>query len=163
MTSLLQVLSRLQTIPFGLTSRRALLSTSATLSTPPPPSREPRPLISFLKYALPAVGITTGAYYLVKSRQSSSSSSANVKKALNGDWVPFQLDSILPLSPNVKTFRFKLPEGVTDLGLPIASCVISKFVPEGPDAKPIIRPYTPIEYSDQHYFDLIVKKYPGGD
>lgn len=66
---------------------------------------------------------------------------------------------------NVSTFRFSLPTGSTELGLPTASSLVAKFtIPAVPggiagfggvEEKNIIRPYTPIE-PDTHNgtFDL---------
>ncbi|KAI8930178.1 hypothetical protein BC831DRAFT_395454 [Entophlyctis helioformis] len=75
---------------------------------------------------------------------------------------------VIPVNHNMKIFRFALPEGTTHLGLPTASCVVTKFQ-DGvkPDGKPniVIRPYTPIEDPGLGYtgtFDLLIKKYPTG-
>ncbi|KAJ3274645.1 hypothetical protein HDV01_002487 [Terramyces sp. JEL0728] len=74
---------------------------------------------------------------------------------------------IFPVSHDTKGFRFALPPGATHLGLPIASCVLTKYQ-DGvkADGKPnnVIRPYTPIEDPAQKtdYFDLIIKCYPDG-
>ncbi|KAI8852990.1 hypothetical protein BC829DRAFT_360285 [Chytridium lagenaria] len=89
--------------------------------------------------------------------------------ALKADeFLPFKLNEIIPINHNTSTFRFALPAGATELGLPTASCVVTKFV-NGvkPDGKPdvVIRAYTPVEDPALGYtgtFDLIVKKYPNG-
>ncbi|KAJ3066122.1 hypothetical protein HDU98_010547 [Podochytrium sp. JEL0797] len=80
----------------------------------------------------------------------------------------FTLVATEKLTPNTSRFVFALPEGATELGLPTASCVVTKFT-NGvkPDGKPdvVIRPYTPVEDPSLGYtgtFDLIVKKYPNG-
>ncbi|KAJ3000643.1 NADH-cytochrome b5 reductase [Globomyces sp. JEL0801] len=88
--------------------------------------------------------------------------------ALVGEWRDFKLKEIIDINHNTKSFRFALPDGTTHLGLPTASCLMTKFqngVKD--DGKPVnvIRPYTPIEdpaVKDTGYFDLVVKKYPDG-
>ena len=87
--------------------------------------------------------------------------------ALQGQFRSFILKEVIPINHNTKTFRFALPQGTTELGLPTASCLVTKFVNgEKPDGKPnvVIRPYTPIEDPSQPtgYFDLVVKRYPTG-
>ncbi|KAJ3044553.1 NADH-cytochrome b5 reductase [Rhizophlyctis rosea] len=93
----------------------------------------------------------------------------NPKPALIADqFVSFELKSVHDVNHNTKTFRFALPEGTTELGLPTASAVVTKFVKgTKPDGKPdvVIRPYTPLEDpADGYtgYFDLLIKKYPNG-
>ena len=82
--------------------------------------------------------------------------------AFDGKWKEFKLIEKTVLNHNVSSFRFKLPEGTNEVGLPTASCVMVKHKAEGAE-KAVIRPYTPIlpdEPSD--YFDLVVKAYPDG-
>jgi cytochrome-b5 reductase len=76
---------------------------------------------------------------------------------------------------NTKLFTFELPEPESTLGLIVNSCILTRY--KGlEDAKPIVRPYTPV--SDENakvppsrtrtpkltkgYFQLLVKKYPNG-
>ncbi|KAJ3215049.1 hypothetical protein HDU67_000938 [Dinochytrium kinnereticum] len=94
---------------------------------------------------------------------------SNPTPALKSDeFLPFKLKEVLPINHNTSTFRFALPEEATELGLPTASCVVTKFVSGvKPDGKPdvVIRAYTPVEDPAAGYtgtFDLIVKKYPNG-
>ena len=50
-----------------------------------------------------------------------------------------------------------MPEGTDILGLPVSSCILTKFVPtdaKGEKGKPIVRPYTPISDDGHGYFDL---------
>ncbi|KAG0201208.1 NADH-cytochrome b5 reductase [Mortierella sp. GBA30] len=75
-------------------------------------------------------------------------------------FVDFKLKSVEKLTPNTSRFTFELEED-HNLGLPVASCVVTKFVKE--DGKPVIRPYTPTSYADQTgSFDFVIKRYEGG-
>ncbi|KAJ3260521.1 NADH-cytochrome b5 reductase [Boothiomyces macroporosus] len=111
---------------------------------------------------LGAAGLVGGGYYYYSTQKH-----VVPVPALNKEWQSFTLKEIFPVSPDTKRFRFALPPGTTHLGLPTASCVVTKFqdgVKE--DGKPnnVIRPYTPIEDPAQKadYFDLIIKRYPDG-
>ena len=66
------------------------------------------------------------------------------------------------INHNTKKFRFALPNVDDISGLPITSALITKY--KGPeDAKPTIRPYTPVSAeTEKGYVDFVVKKYPGG-
>lgn len=84
--------------------------------------------------------------------------------AFTGDnqWIDLKLVDIEILTPTTKRFRFALPEEHNVSGLKTASCLLTKF--KGPnDAKPTIRPYTPVSDEDiRGYIDVIVKKYENG-
>ncbi|KAI9890618.1 MAG: NADH-cytochrome b5 reductase [Vezdaea aestivalis] len=87
------------------------------------------------------------------------------KKAFTGGdqgFVDLVLEKAEDVSHNSKVLRFKLPEDSMVSGLEIASAILTKF--QGPDdAKPTLRPYTPISpESAQGYVDLLVKAYPNG-
>ncbi|KAK4128144.1 ferredoxin reductase-like protein [Parathielavia appendiculata] len=92
--------------------------------------------------------------------------SGEAKKALTGGdqgWVSLKLEEVEMVNHNSKRFRFRLPEDDMVSGLQIASAILTKFKPNDPDAKPVIRPYTPISDEDaKGYIDLLVKKYPNG-
>ncbi|KAI9345995.1 hypothetical protein DFJ73DRAFT_838368 [Zopfochytrium polystomum] len=120
-----------------------------------------------------AVGLVVagGAYYAwdksaakAKENGLAIKYQVNPSPALKGDdkWVSFKLEDTTDISPNTKKFKFVLPDDTTHLGLSTASMVLAKFT--GPDGKPVIRPYTPVEEPDKYTgnFDLIVKKYPNG-
>ncbi|KAJ3301518.1 NADH-cytochrome b5 reductase [Kappamyces sp. JEL0829] len=84
--------------------------------------------------------------------------------ALNGEWRDFKVTKVAKASHNVAAVTFALPEGTTDLGLPVAAAILTKFTPPGAE-KPIIRPYTPVEPESGSFnkeFQLVVKSYPDG-
>ncbi|KAJ3113528.1 hypothetical protein HDU96_003310 [Phlyctochytrium bullatum] len=90
--------------------------------------------------------------------------------ALDPDtFLPFRLLSVDPLTPNTSRFRFALPEGATELGMPTASCVVTKVVKgtkkDGTTPNVVVRAYTPVEDPGEGRtgtFDLVVKRYPTG-
>jgi cytochrome-b5 reductase len=84
--------------------------------------------------------------------------------ALNKDeFREFELVDVEDLTPNTRRLRFKLPSSDHVLGLPIASCVVTK-ANIGENGKPVIRPYTPVtnDKVDKGYVDFIIKDYPTG-
>ncbi|KAI5785884.1 hypothetical protein EDC01DRAFT_193083 [Geopyxis carbonaria] len=80
----------------------------------------------------------------------------------DGSWIDLPLTHSEQLSSNTKLLRFALPTPDHVSGMSVASCLLTKY--KGPnDAKPTIRPYTPISDVDQRgHMDLIVKAYPNG-
>lgn len=68
---------------------------------------------------------------------------------------PFKLAEIHPVNHNTKIFRFALDSPDQELGLPVASCIVTRTI--GEDGKPIIRPYTPLAGDAKGYFDLLIK------
>ncbi|KAJ3023978.1 NADH-cytochrome b5 reductase [Thoreauomyces humboldtii] len=136
-------------------------------------------LSTFVKMVLVPGVVTAGAYYLYTQQQADSTqkikakldanAKANPVPALDGKtFIPFALKEIEDMNHNTKRFRFALPQGTTELGLPTASAVVTKMV-DGvkADGKPnvVIRPYTPVEDPADGYtgtFDMIIKKYPNG-
>ncbi|KAI8617084.1 hypothetical protein BC830DRAFT_1115248 [Chytriomyces sp. MP71] len=84
------------------------------------------------------------------------------------EFKAFTLSKIEKLTPTTSRFTFDLPEGATELGLPTASCLVTRFVKgvkEDGKLDQVIRPYTPIEDPANGYtgtFDLVVKVYPNG-
>ncbi|KAI8825710.1 uncharacterized protein EV422DRAFT_513923 [Fimicolochytrium jonesii] len=128
--------------------------------------------------AVPTV-LTAGVYYWQQQNKAEGQALIKAKldkkarenpvAALDGkSFLPFALKEVSDVNHNTKRFRFALPEGTTELGLPTASCVLTKFVDgKKPDGKPnvVVRPYTPVEDpADGYtgYFDMIIKKYPNG-
>lgn len=84
--------------------------------------------------------------------------------SLNKDeFREFELVEVEDLTPNTRRLRFALPSRDHVLGLPVASCVVTK-ANIGENGKPVIRPYTPVtnDKSDKGYFDFIIKDYPTG-
>lgn len=78
------------------------------------------------------------------------------------NFKPFKLIAKQDLTKDTKLFRFELPAGQAS-GLFTASCLVTKFVPSGPEAKPVIRPYTPISLpSTKGHIDIAIKIYPTG-
>jgi len=63
------------------------------------------------------------------------------------------------ISADTARFRFELPSDQHVLGLPTASHVLAV------DGAMVYRAYTPItlDACDKGYFDLLVKRYPGGE
>ena len=88
------------------------------------------------------------------------------KKALTGGdqgFVSLLLEEVETVNHNTKLFRFKLPEDDMVSGVTHTSAILTKFKPTDADAKPVIRPYTPINDEDTiGHMDLLVKKYPDG-
>ncbi|KAF9177977.1 NADH-cytochrome b5 reductase [Haplosporangium sp. Z 11] len=75
-------------------------------------------------------------------------------------FVDFKLKDVQKLTHNTSRFTFELEEG-QNLGLHVASCVVTKFV--NGDGKPVIRPYTPTSDTDRTgSFDFVIKRYEGG-
>ena len=107
-------------------------------------------------------------YYFYSTSTKKTVTKVDPKPALQADkFVKFTLEKVIPINHNTATFRFRLPEGTTELGLPTASCLVTKFVrgtKEDGSPDVVVRPYTPVVNLDgsnnQDYFDLIVKKYP---
>jgi len=116
-----------------------------------------------IKFAVAASVLSVGGYYILRrtyfpmNEQKASPTSLDPE-----NFVPFKLKEVLPVSHNTKTFRFSLPSEEHVLGLPVASCVLTKTDSPNSDQS-VIRPYTPTtdEYT-KGYFDLVVKKYPNG-
>ncbi|KAJ2217062.1 hypothetical protein EV179_000829 [Coemansia sp. RSA 487] len=87
---------------------------------------------------------------------------APVSKALDPTkFVEFKLRESVPINHDTSLFRFGL-EPAQELGLDITSCLVVKET-LGDDAKPTIRPYTPVSSQDTRgHFDLVIKKYETG-
>ncbi|KAG0252729.1 NADH-cytochrome b5 reductase [Mortierella polycephala] len=74
-------------------------------------------------------------------------------------FVDFKLKNVQKLTPNTSRFTFELEEG-QNLGLHVASCVVTKFA--NGNGKPVIRPYTPTSDADRTgSFDFVIKHYEG--
>ncbi|KAI9339610.1 hypothetical protein BDR26DRAFT_820767 [Obelidium mucronatum] len=157
--------------------RRAFASQAAPAT--PGKAGPTAPKLSTVFIAVAAPLAFTGALYWIDNEQKTSAKKAFLQKKAkedptpafapgNKDFLDFTLVDIEKLTPNTSRFVFALPDDATHLGLPTASCLVTKFtkgVKE--DGKPddVIRPYTPVEDPSLGYtgtFDLIVKKYVGG-
>ncbi|KAH9600506.1 Flavoprotein pyridine nucleotide cytochrome reductase-like [Trypanosoma melophagium] len=74
------------------------------------------------------------------------------------EFLSFTLINSYDESHNTKVFRFALPEADMPLNLEVSSCITARYVDK--DGKDVIRPFTPINKSDQRgYFEIIVKNY----
>jgi cytochrome-b5 reductase len=87
-----------------------------------------------------------------------SAISANLDPVLDSkEFRAFKLKEIQPVTHDTKLFRFELPSN-SSLGLPIASCVLTKA--PGKDGKDVMRPYTPTSREgEKGYFDFVIKRY----
>ncbi|KAI8322172.1 NADH-cytochrome b5 reductase-like protein [Martensiomyces pterosporus] len=111
--------------------------------------------------------VIAGGYYYTRSKEQkdidiNAVAAGPVTKALDPTkFVSFKLQEVTPINHDTAHFRFAL-EPNQELGMDVTSCFVVK-AKIGDDAKPTIRPYTPV--SPQHargHFDLVVKKYPTG-
>ena len=90
-----------------------------------------------------------------------ASADAAAKLALDpAAWTALKLREKAKLTHNTWRLKFELPPG-TSAALPVASCLVTKATLPG-DAKPTIRPYTPVSAPDGATLDLVVKGYPTG-
>ena len=161
----------------------------------------------FLMKLVGAAALATGVYYTYKEsmgepvwerkkaapvaqegKKEKEAAAAEVKPSppvsLNKDeFREFELVEVEDLTPNTRRLRFALPSRDHVLGLPVASCVVTKAnigafrmlanrpnisasalidsisFTAGENGKPVIRPYTPVtnDKSDKGYFDFIIK------
>nr|CCA21618.1 NADHcytochrome b5 reductase putative [Albugo laibachii Nc14] len=73
----------------------------------------------------------------------------------------FPVRSIDRLNHNVKRIILDLPSEGHEMGLPVASCLLTRAKINN---KYIIRPYTPVNLnSERGYIELVVKEYPKGN
>jgi cytochrome-b5 reductase len=119
----------------------------------------------WMLYAGAGALVGGAGYYYSNGKTPVKNPSAKVQSyvpAFDGQWKKFKLIEKTTLNHNVSSFRFELPEGTNEVGLPTASCVMVKHKGEG-EEKAVIRPYTPILPDvPSNYFDLVVKQYPTG-
>ncbi|KAK9861443.1 hypothetical protein WJX84_008451 [Apatococcus fuscideae] len=116
-----------------------------------------------------------GAFAAAWMVQTAEAEQASVKgptaaSALDpNEWRAFKLHSIdTGGPPNTNRYRFALPDPQQEVGLPVASCLVTRAAigSEKDDGtrKFVIRPYTPTSPKDaKGYFDLVVKVYPQGN
>ncbi|KAM5484336.1 NADH-cytochrome b5 reductase [Microsporum audouinii] len=131
-----------------------------TYSTEAPKSSSQAPLFAGL-----AVAAGAGYYYWQWQQTSAAVVKKDRKPTFTGGdqgWIDLKLSAVEEVSHNVKKLRFDLPDSESVSGLHIASALLTKFKGEG-DAKPTIRPYTPISDEEEPgHLDLLVKQYPNG-
>lgn len=85
------------------------------------------------------------------------------KKIFIGDntWIDLSISKIEDESHDTRKFTFNLPTKESELGLTLASALLTKFINKS--GKPVIRPYTPIsQLSRKGEFELLIKHYPDG-
>ena len=116
-------------------------------------------------YATVGVAALAGGYYYTTRQTPTIRTEGPPEKAFKGGdqgFISLKLENIETVSPNTKKFRFALPEPDQIPGLPIASAVVTKY--KGPeDAKPTIRPYTPVsDEGEKGHVDFLIKQYPNG-
>ena len=72
----------------------------------------------------------------------------------------FKLLESQTISHDTRLFRFALPADTPEMGLPTASCIVTRYA-TGNEGEYVIRPYTPTTLNDtKGHFDLVIKKYP---
>jgi cytochrome-b5 reductase len=114
------------------------------------------------------VGATACAtWYYIRSSRCCHRNKVLMPALNSSAFKSFVVHSVEAVSHNTDRIRIKLPEDTNTLGLsPVASYILTRFVPSGENAKAVIRPYTPISTEEETqangYFDLIIKKYPNG-
>ncbi|KAK2850713.1 NADH-cytochrome b5 reductase [Arthroderma sp. PD_2] len=125
----------------------------------------PKPTSQAPLFAGLAVVAGAGYYYWQFQQTPAAIVKKDRKPAFTGGdqgWIDLKLSSVEEVSHNVKKLRFDFPDGEDVSGLHVASALLTKF--KGPeDAKPTIRPYTPISDEEEPgHLDLLVKQYPNG-
>jgi len=111
---------------------------------------EAQPLIALL-FAVPVV-VFAVRYLLLPEKKTYA-----LKK---GEKVTVTLREAIPVTHNVKIFRFNLPRPNDRLGLPIGKHFDTIATIDGEEVR---RPYTPTTSDDEvGYVDLIIKIYPNG-
>jgi cytochrome-b5 reductase len=113
-------------------------------------------------------GLAGASWALATCAQPVAHAEAAPPSALDpNNWKSFKVKSVDDLTHNVKRFRFALPDSSQTVGLPVASCMVTR-APIGEEKedgtkKFVIRPYTPTSLTDARgYFDLVIKVYPEG-
>lgn len=98
-----------------------------------------------------------------------STASTSTPSALSpNDWKSFKVAERKQMTHNTVFLRFALPDAEQVVGLPVASCLITR-APIGSQKEDgskgyVIRPYTPVSLPDaKGHFDLVVKVYPEGN
>ncbi|KAF7722111.1 NADH-cytochrome b5 reductase [Apophysomyces ossiformis] len=122
---------------------------------------------------LAGLGAAAGIYYnqntaTVKQHVEplSTVAAAAAEKAFDpSQFKPFKLQKVEPINHNTSLYRFELDSDNHVAGLPIASCVITRYPITKKDGSTgyVIRPYTPTSTADtKGHVDFIIKVYPEG-
>jgi cytochrome-b5 reductase len=77
------------------------------------------------------------------------------------EFHPFKLVRKEKYNHDSSVYHFALASPNDKLNLPVSSCIVAKI--DGPEGKPIIRPYTPIDTEKLGELTLLVKSYPQGN
>ncbi|EKF39672.1 NADH-cytochrome b5 reductase, putative [Trypanosoma cruzi marinkellei] len=105
-------------------------------------------------FAAAATGFASSFWY---NREFAACSAAKSPFSTK-EFRPFTLMNFYDESHNARVFRFALPEADMPLNLEVSSCITAKCT--GKNGEAVIRPYTPINKSDQRgYFEILVKRY----
>ncbi|KAG0190744.1 NADH-cytochrome b5 reductase [Apophysomyces sp. BC1034] len=128
-----------------------------------------------LLVTLAGLGAAAGIYYnrntaTVKQHVEPLTTAAAVAAAPEAaldptQFVSFKLQKVEPINYNTSLYRFELPSENHVAGLPIASCVITRYPITKKDGSTgyVIRPYTPTSTADtKGHVDFIIKVYPEG-
>jgi len=132
-----------------------------TYSTPAAEEKKSNALLYSL---IAAGGAGVGYYFYTAGSVLVAKPLSPAIPALTGDgvWVDLKLAKVEQVNHNTKKLRFELPTENHVSGLKVASCLLTKYKGSN-DAKPTIRPYTPIsDEGERGHLDLLVKKYEGG-
>ncbi|OMH85321.1 NADH-cytochrome b5 reductase-like protein [Zancudomyces culisetae] len=120
---------------------------------------------AFLYASLLTGGILAGSYLYTSKKPETVTKveKMQIEQALNPEkFVPFELAEVEKVSDNTRIFRFKLEEG-QQLGMTVASCLLTLKPAEKEGEKDVVRPYTPItDEETTGHFDLLIKEYPTG-
>ena len=118
------------------------------------------PLVSRASAATAAAAAAAAAAWFASSSSSSSSSRGRVPPVeaafQPGAVLRCAVAAVEPLSADASRYRFALPTEAHRLGLTAASHVLAV------DGGNAYREYTPVTLDERGYFDLIVRRYPGG-
>ncbi|KAK9843869.1 hypothetical protein WJX84_007415 [Apatococcus fuscideae] len=117
-----------------------------------------------------ATAIATACLVPTAEAEQASPKGQTAATALDpNEWRAFKVQSIdTGGPPNTNRYRFSLPDPNQEVGLPVASCLVTRAAigseKEDGSRKFVIRPYTPTSPKDaKGYFDLVIKVYPQGN
>jgi cytochrome-b5 reductase len=104
-------------------------------------------------------GMLAGHYFSAEA-DNAGAEDANLGVLSEKDFNPFELLSKEKYNHDSSIYHFRLKShGKSEL--PVSFCMVAKI--DGPDGKPIIRPYTPVETGEKSdVLTFLVKTYPEG-
>ncbi|KAL1893332.1 hypothetical protein Sste5346_006510 [Sporothrix stenoceras] len=112
-----------------------------------------------------AAAVAVGAYVLYTRTSATAQAETPGGKpafASLGSFRTLTLASTESVNHNVKHLKFDLPDPQTTSGLTVTSALLTITFPGG-RWLPVLRPYTPInDTDDRGHIDFLVKQYPGG-